>query len=127
MAHSTGFSGAGFGSMCLEKELIVGEECHGLCDAFFEVASLWARSGRHPVVQALFSSQKSVTARPAHSAEDWRRHALFMAKPSKVASRLRLDAALEAAEDGHVAWPCHREGSTLVLLCSGSSRRPMWP
>ena len=23
--------------------------------------------------------------------------------------------------------PCPREGSTLVLLCSGSPRRPMWP
>ena len=49
---------------------------------------------------------------PAHSAEDWRRHALFMAKQSKVPSRtergqrrgrLRLDAALEAAADGRVA------------------------
>ena len=24
-------------------------------------------------------------------------------------------------------WPCPREGSTIVLLCLGSSRRPMWP
>ena len=54
----------------------------------------------------------SAIARAAHSAEDWRRHALFMARPSKGAiedgagksgARLRLDAALEAAEDGHVA------------------------
>ena len=34
-----------------------------------------------------FFSQKSVTTRAFHSAEDWRRHALFMAKPSKVSSR----------------------------------------
>ena len=52
-------------------------------------------------------SQTSVTARAAQSGEYWRRHALFMAKPSKEPStsgaRLRLDATLEAAEDGHVA------------------------
>ena len=57
-------------------------------------------------------SQRSVTARAAHSAEHWRHRALFMAKPSnelsmtkqsRVALALRLDAALEAAEDGHVA------------------------
>ena len=34
-----------------------------------------------------FLSQRSVTARAAHSAEDWRRHALFMARPSKEPSR----------------------------------------
>ena len=53
-----------------------------------------------------------LTARAANSAEDWRRHALFMVRSSnepsedgarKSGARLRLDAALEAAEDGHVA------------------------
>ena len=75
-------------------------------------SSVRARKRRHPVVHALFSSQRSVTARDAHSAEDWRRHALFTARSSKEPSRterarrdarLRLDAALEAAEDGHIA------------------------
>ena len=60
----------------------------------------------------VFLSHRSVTARAAHSAEDWRRHALFTTTSSRVSSRterargggrLRLDAALEAAEDGHVA------------------------
>ena len=51
-----------------------------------------------------FSSHKSVAARDAHSAEDWRRHALFMARPSKEPPRTeRARVALEAAEDGHVA------------------------
>ena len=55
----------------------------------------------------MFSSQRSVSARDAHSADD---HALFMAKQGaiedgagKSGARMRLDAALEAAEDGHVA------------------------
>ena len=38
-----------------------------------------------------------------------------------------FEGATSAAEDGHVAWPCPREESMLVLLCSGSSRRPMRP
>ena len=46
-----------------------------------------ARKRCHPVVHALFSSHKSVAARDALSAEDWRRHALFMARPSKEPSR----------------------------------------
>ena len=79
-------------------------------------ASLWARKRRQPVVHALFSSQKSVTARAAHSADDWRRHALSPCPvhhdvvegaiedgAGKSGARLRLDAALEAAEDSHVA------------------------
>ena len=73
-------------------------------------ASVWARKRRQPVVHTWFMSQGSVTARAAHSAEDRRRHALFMAKPwnepsrtgaGKSGARLRLDAALEA-EDGGV-------------------------
>ena len=50
-------------------------------------ALLPARKRCHPVAHALFSSQMSAIARAAHSAEDWRRHALFMAKPSKEPSR----------------------------------------
>ena len=95
-------------------------------------ALLWARKRRHPVVHALFSSQRSVAARDAHSAEDWRRHALFMAWPSKVPSdgagksgaRLRLDAALEPAEDGHVAGLQVRRASWregCAVRCEGTS------
>ena len=50
-------------------------------------ASAMAHSTGSSGVHALFSSQRSVTTRAAHSAEDWRRHALFMAKPSKEPSR----------------------------------------
>ena len=90
--------------------------------------------------------------------KDWRRHALFMARSSKVPSRTerarvalacvwmqllkpRKTATSQGCYDvwksglhsgqgglaGRGCWPCPREGSTLVLLCLGSSRRPMWP
>ena len=87
MAQSTGSSGAGSGSMCLEKSSSRARSATASATASLKWAPLWARYGRHPVVQALFSSQRSVTARAAHSAEDWRRHACFMAKPSKEPSR----------------------------------------
>ena len=112
MAQSTGSSGAGSGSMCQEKGSSWAWSAVASATASLKWASLWARNGRHPVVHALFSSQKSVTARAAHSAEDWRRHALFVAKAfegaiedgaGKSGARLRPDAAREAAEDGHVA------------------------
>ena len=72
--------------MCLEKSSSWAWSAAASATASLKWASLWARNGRHPVVQALLSSQRSVTARAAHSAEDWRRHALFMARPSKVPS-----------------------------------------
>ena len=112
VAQSTGSSGAGSGSMCLEKSSSRGMECGGLCDGFFEVGIAVARKRRHPVVHALFFSQRSVTERAAHSAEDCRHQALFTSTSSnepsrteraRVALTLRLDAALEAAEYGHVA------------------------
>ena len=60
--------------------------------------SLWARKRRQPVVHAWFLSQKSATVRAAHSAKDWRRHALFMAKPLKEPSRTeRARVALACA------------------------------
>ena len=75
------------------------------------------RKRRHPVVHARFFSHRSVTARDAHSVEDWRRHALFIVentvedRAGQRRGRLRLDAALEAAEDGHVAGLQVRSGS----------------
>ena len=74
-----------------------------------------------------------------------------LAPPCLVHDHVVERAALEAAEDGHVAgpqvrsavrrvdaqhdvrelrrgcWPCPRERSTIVLPCMVSSRRPMWP
>ena len=160
MAQSTGSSGAGSRSMCLEKSSSWAWSAAASATASLKWASLGARNGRHPVVQALFSSQKSVTARAAHSVEDWRRHVFFMAKPSKVPSRterargalacvwtqlkkLRKTATSQGCKYEVVrvgkrpswrpgwprwrgCWPCPREGSTLVLLCLGSSRRPGW-
>ena len=63
------------------------------------------------MLQTLFSPKRSVTARDAHSAEDWRRHfvhgqafeSVVKDGAGKRGARLPLDAALEAAEDGHVA------------------------
>ena len=94
IAQSTGSSGAGSGSMCLEKSSSWAWSAAASATASLKWASLWARNRRHPVVQALFSSQRSVTARDAHSAEDWRRHALFMAKPSKEPSMTERSVAL---------------------------------
>ena len=62
---------------------------------------------------ACSSSQRSVTARDAHSAEACRRQALFMAKPSNEPSRTERASVvlglrawtqlLKAVQDGHVA------------------------
>ena len=123
-------------------------------------ALLPARKRCHPVVHTLFSSQRSVSA---HSADDWRRHALFMAKASRTErARVALacawmlllklwktatsqgckyevlrggmkhsttcgESGLHGGQGGLAGvgcWPCPREGSTLVLPCFGSSRRP---
>ena len=86
MAQSTGSSGAGSGSMCLEKRSSREWSAAASATASRNSALLPARNRCHPAVHALFSSHKSVAARDAHSAEDWRRHALFMAKPSKEPS-----------------------------------------
>ena len=73
---------------------------------------LCARKRLHPIVHAWFFSQRSVTARDAHSAEDWPPPCFVQCQAvegavkdgaGKSGARLRLDAALEAAEDGHVA------------------------
>ena len=82
----------------LGEEFVAGVECRGLFDVV--------------AVDARFLSQRSVTARPAHSAEDCRRHALFMTmsveravedRAGRRRGRLRLDAALDTADDGQVA------------------------
>ena len=86
MAQSTGSSGAGSGSMCLEKSSSREWSAAASVTASRNSALVPARKRCHPVVHAWSFSQRSVTARDAHSAEDWRRHALFMAKPSKEPS-----------------------------------------
>ena len=90
MAQSTGSSGASSGSMCLEKSLSWAWSAAASATASRNSALLCARKRLHPVVHALFSSQRSqrsVTARAAQWAEDWRRHAFFMARPSNEPSR----------------------------------------
>ena len=99
MAQSTGSSRAGSGSTHVENSSPSGVEFGGVCDGSFETRRCCVLvSDLHPVVHAWFFSQRSVTARAAHSAEDWRRHALFMAKPSKEPSRtVRASVALACA------------------------------
>ena len=89
---------AGSGSMCLKKSSSWAWSAAGSATASRNSALLPARKRCHPVVHALFSSQRSVTARAVLSAEGWRRHALFMAKPSKEPSRMeRARVALACA------------------------------
>ena len=68
----------------LRERFVAGVECRGpLQTVSRKSSSLWARKRRQPVVHTWFLSQRSVTARPPHSAEDCRRHALFMTMSSK--------------------------------------------
>ena len=87
IAHIGGPSSAGSGAMCLAKRSSREWSAAASSTASRKAPSLWARSWRHPVLQTLSSAKMSAIARAAHSAEDWRRHALFMAKPSKEPSR----------------------------------------
>ena len=68
-----------------------------------------ARKRRQPVEHTWFLSQRSVTARAAHSAKDWRRRPSWRRRPG-----------LAGVDAGH-------EGSTIVLLCSGSACCREWP
>ena len=98
MAQSTGSSGAGSGSMCLAKSSSWAWSAAASVTASRKAPSLWARKQRQPVDHAWFFSQRSVTPRDAHSAEDWRRHALLMARPSKEPARTqRARVALACA------------------------------
>ena len=87
MAHSTGSSGAGSGSMCFAKRSSGSWSAAASITASRKSPSLRACKRRQAVLHARFLSQRSVTARAAQSAEDCRRHALFMTKPSTVSSR----------------------------------------
>ena len=158
-AHSTRSSGAGSGSICLANKSPV--ECSPLA---------FSHSLAEFVVGV--GAPATPTSRPhlAHVAEvrecASRPFGRILAPPclvhgqaferavndgaGKSGARVRLDAALEAAEDGQIAglqvrsaswrrvgtspawrsrwsrwrgcWPCPREGSTIVLPCPGSSR-----
>ena len=79
MAQSTGSSGAGSGSMCLEKSSSREWSAAASVTASRNSALLTARKRCHPVI---------------HAVEDG---------AGKRGACLSLDAALEAAEDGHVA------------------------
>ena len=109
MAHSTGSSGAGSGSMCLQKSSSRARSAADSSTASLKWASLWARNGRHPVVQALFSSQRSASCpfgrrlAPPCFVHGQAFQGAIEDGAGKGGARLRLDAALEAAEDGHVA------------------------
>ena len=98
MAQSTGSSRADSGSTHVEKSSPSAWSSVACATAASNSSLLCARKGLHPVVHAWFFSQRSATARDAHSAEDWRRHALFNVKPSKEPSRTeRAKVALARA------------------------------
>ena len=96
----------------LGEELIVGVECRGLCDGFFEVGIAVGTQWTPPSCPNLVLAAE---VRDCASCPFGRR----LAPPSfvhgqafegaiedgagKSGVRLRLDAALEAAEDGHAA------------------------
>ena len=67
MADATGTSGAGTDSICFANKSPV--ECSSLAFATLsrKSSSLHAHNRRHRAVQALFSSQRCVIARDAHS------------------------------------------------------------
>ena len=87
IAHIGAPSSAGTGAMCLAKSSPSAWSSLASATAASNSSLLSARSWRHPVLQTSSSAKMSFTVRAAHSAEDWRRHALFLAKPSKEPSR----------------------------------------
>ena len=82
-------SGAGSGPTCFANKSPVACSSLPFATASRNSTSLRAPKRCHPVVHAWFFSQRSVTARDAHPAEDWRRRALFITmssnEPSKTA------------------------------------------
>ena len=81
MAHTGGPSG----SMCLAKSSSRAWSAAASVTASRKSSSLWARKRRHQ--SSWFLSQRSVTARATHSAEDCRSHALFMTTSSNEPSK----------------------------------------
>ena len=108
MAQSTGSSGVGSGSMCLEKRS--SREWSAAASVTASRKSpLWARK-RCPVVHAWFLSQRSFDCASCPGrrlapcfVHDQVVEGAVKDGAGKRGARLRLDAALKAAEDGHVA------------------------
>ena len=92
---------SGTGVMCLAKSSSRAWRAAASSTASWKSSSLWARNWHHPVLQTWFLSHRSLTAWAAHSVEDWRRAVEYCA--GERVGCLRLDAALEAAEDCQVA------------------------
>ena len=106
MAQSTGSSGAGSGSICFAKRSSRAWRAAASVTASRKSSSLWERKRRQPVVHAWFCRRRPSLRELPNSAEDWRRHALFITiedGAGKSGAHLRLEATLEAAEDCHVA------------------------
>ena len=70
------------GSICFANTSPVACSSLAFASASQKSSSLCARKRRHPVVQALFSSQRSLIARHAHAVDDCRRHALCITMAS---------------------------------------------
>ena len=122
MAHTGKPSSAGSGVMCLAKSSQRAWSAAASVTAPRKSSSPWARKRRQPVVHAWFLSQRSVTARAAPSVEDWRRHALFMAKLSKVPSRTeraRVALACVWMQLLKLRKTATSQGCKYVVLCGG--------
>ena len=103
MAQSTTSSGAGSGSMCLEKSSSWAWSAAASSMPSLKWASLWARKRRQPVGHAWFLSQRSCTAQGAHTPTCLVHGQAFERAVKDGAGKRGARAALEAAEDGHVA------------------------
>ena len=86
MAQSTRSSGAGSGAICLAKSSPSAWSGAASSTASLKWVSPRARRRRQPIAHTWLASHRSLTARAAHSADDWRRHGLFTTNSWEVSS-----------------------------------------
>ena len=148
MAHSTGSSGAGSGSMCFANNSPVACSSLAFSTASRKPSSPSARKRRQPVVHTWgFVAEVRDCAScpfgrrlaPPCLAQCQAVEGAIKDRAGKSGARLRLDAALEAAEDGHVAglqvrrasWRedlrARREGKRFAWLSVWPRWRGRWP
>ena len=122
MAHTGEPSSASSDVICLAKSSSRAWSAAASVTASPKSLSLWVRKRRQPVVHAWFLPQTSVPARSAHSAEDCRRHALFMTTSSREPSRTeRARVALACAwmQLLKLRKTATSQGCKWAVLCGG--------
>ena len=112
IAQSNGSSGSGSSTMCLAKSSSWAWSAAASSTASRKAPSLWARKRCQPVDHTWLASQRSVHCAgcpfcrrlaPPRLVHGQACEGVVKDGAGKSGARLRLDAALEAAEDGHVA------------------------